>query len=195
MALTIGNSPLARSPGGKFNFDIERLPRHLLYLEDFQKRIRGQLAGETIIDSRRVKLLHETGKLPQWYVPKEDVEPTALRPSDRRQEHPFKGVASYYHVHAGTGAHWMLRGATSNRPKAFRRPAWSLLSSTSSTPGWKRTTRFVDIRGIRITVSTATTRRSWLLFTSVERLSRRRGARSSSSKPAFRPGTTSPSPT
>ena len=45
MALTIGNSPLAPSPGGKFNFEIERLPRHLLYLEDFQKRIRGQLAG------------------------------------------------------------------------------------------------------------------------------------------------------
>ena len=65
MALTIGNSPLARSPGGKFNFEIERIPRHLLYLEDFQKRIRGQLAGETIVDSRRGKLLHETGKLPQ----------------------------------------------------------------------------------------------------------------------------------
>src|SRR6516225_9898978 len=78
MALTIGNSPLAASPDGKFNFEIERLPRHLLNLEDFQKRIRGQLAGETIVDSRRGKLLHETGKLPQWYVPKEDVEPSAL---------------------------------------------------------------------------------------------------------------------
>jgi hypothetical protein len=78
MALTIGNSPLARSPGGKFNFEIERLPRHLLYLEDFQKRIRGQLAGKTIVDSRRGKLLHETGKLAQWYVPREDVEARAL---------------------------------------------------------------------------------------------------------------------
>jgi hypothetical protein len=56
----------ARSPGGKFSFEIERLPRHLLYLEDFQRRIRGPLAGETIVDSRRAKLLHETDKLPQW---------------------------------------------------------------------------------------------------------------------------------
>jgi uncharacterized protein (DUF427 family) len=101
MALTIGKSPLARPPGGNFNFEIERLPRHLLYLEDFQKRIRGQLAGETIVDSRRGKLLHETGKLPQWYVPKEDVEPRALEPSERRQEHPSRGVATYYHVRAG----------------------------------------------------------------------------------------------
>jgi hypothetical protein len=53
MALTMGTSPLGRSPGGKFNFEIERLPRHLLYLEDFQKRIRGQLAGETIVDVLR----------------------------------------------------------------------------------------------------------------------------------------------
>ena len=86
MALTIGNSPLARSPGGKFNFEIECLPRHLLYLEDFQKRIRGQLAGKTVVDSRRGKLLHETGKLAQWYVPREDVEARALEPSGRRQE-------------------------------------------------------------------------------------------------------------
>ena len=42
MALMIGKSPLARPPGGKFNFEIERLPRHLLYLEDFEKRIRGR---------------------------------------------------------------------------------------------------------------------------------------------------------
>src|ERR1700747_905460 len=101
MGLTIGKSPLARSPGGKFNFEIERLPQHLLYLEDFQKRIRGQLAGKTIVDSRRGKLLHETGKLPQWYVPKEGVEPMALEPSERRQEHPCRGVATYYHVRAG----------------------------------------------------------------------------------------------
>ena len=116
MALTIGTSPLAPSPGGKFNFEIERLPRHLLYLEDFHKRIRGQLAAETIVDSRRGKLLHETGKVPQWYVPKEDVEPRALGPSERRQEHPFKGVATYYHVRAGDQSALDGRGATSNRP-------------------------------------------------------------------------------
>src|SRR5262249_9588127 len=137
-------------------------------------------------------LLHETGKLPQWYVPKEDVEPRALEPSERRQEHPFRGVATY--CARGTGAHWMPRGATSNRPKASRWPAWPLLTSISSTDGWKRTTRFADARGIRITASTATTPRSWFLFTSADRLSRRRGARSSSSKPAFRVGTTFRSP-
>jgi hypothetical protein len=53
MALMIGKSPLARPPGGKFNFEIERLPRYILYLEDLEKRIRGQLAGEIVVDVRR----------------------------------------------------------------------------------------------------------------------------------------------
>ena len=53
------------------------------------------------MDSRRGKLLHETGKLAQWYVPRQDVEATALEPNGRRQEHPFRGVATYYSVRAG----------------------------------------------------------------------------------------------
>jgi hypothetical protein len=42
MALTIGKSPLARSPGGKFNFEIGASLGHLLYLDDLEKRSRGQ---------------------------------------------------------------------------------------------------------------------------------------------------------
>jgi hypothetical protein len=123
MALTIGKSPLSSSPGGKFNFEIERLPRHLLYLEDFQKRIRGQLARETIVDTRRGKLLHQTGKLPQWYVPKEDVSRrhwnrAGVARSILSEEWPPTTTSA-----RAIGAHWMPRGATSNRPKASFWPA------------------------------------------------------------------------
>ena len=120
MALMIGKSPLARSPGGKFNFEIERLPRHLLYLEDFEKRIRGQLAGETILDTRRGKLLHETDKLPSGTSPR--------RMSNRRhwsrasvarsilsKEWPRTTTSA-----RGAGAYWMPRGVTNNRPHASR---------------------------------------------------------------------------
>ena len=169
MALTIGKSPLARSPGGKFNFEIERLPRHLLYLEDFEKRIRGQLAGETILDTRRGKLLHETDKLPQWYVPKEDVEPKALEPSERRQEHPFKGMATYYHVRAGRRSVLDAAWSHEQSPTGLALAGLVTLSLISSTGGWKKTTQFADIRGIHITASTVTITRSWLLFTSADR--------------------------
>jgi uncharacterized protein (DUF427 family) len=102
MALTIGKSPLARPPGGAFNFDIEQVaPEHILYLEDVPKRIRGVLAGETIVDTRRAKMLHETGEFAQWYVPIEDVRSGALEVSERRENDPFKGEATYYNVRAG----------------------------------------------------------------------------------------------
>lgn len=102
MALTLGRSPLARPVGGVFNFDIAHLaPEHVLYLEDFQKRIRGLLAGETIVDTRRGKLLHETGRFVQWYVPRDDVKAQCLEPSERRQADSFKGEATYYHLRVG----------------------------------------------------------------------------------------------
>jgi len=65
MALTIGKAPFTRPPGGAFNFDIAgAAPGGILYVEKVQKRIRGVLAGETIVDTRRGKMLHESGRLP-----------------------------------------------------------------------------------------------------------------------------------
>ncbi|MCI0569435.1 MAG: DUF427 domain-containing protein [Myxococcaceae bacterium] len=102
MSLTIGTSPLNRPPGGNFNFDIAHLaPEHILYLEDVQKRVRGLLAGETIVDTRRCRMLYETGKFPQWYVPRDDVRAQALEPSELRRSDPFKGETTYYHVRVG----------------------------------------------------------------------------------------------
>jgi hypothetical protein len=47
MALTIGKSPLARSPGGNSTWRLGASLGHLLYLEDLEKRSRGQLAVPT----------------------------------------------------------------------------------------------------------------------------------------------------
>ncbi len=74
MALTIGKSPFTRPPGDAFNFDIAgAAPGGILYLEEVQKRIRGVLAGETIVDTRRGRMLFETGEFPQWYLPVADI--------------------------------------------------------------------------------------------------------------------------
>jgi uncharacterized protein (DUF427 family) len=58
--------------------------------------------GETIVDSKRVKLLHETGHLPVYYFPMEDVRMDLLEESDHTTQCPFKGVASYWSVRADT---------------------------------------------------------------------------------------------
>lgn len=102
MGLTVGDAPFGRRGSGAFNFDTSVLQPHTLYLEDYPKRVRGELEGETVVDSRRVKLLHETGILPVYYFPEEDVRRDLLVESDHTTHCPFKGDASYHSVRVGT---------------------------------------------------------------------------------------------
>ena len=71
MSLTIGDAPFGSRPGA-FNF-TRRGPERVLYLEDSPRWIRGKLGDETIVESKRAKLLHETGHLPIYYFPRDDV--------------------------------------------------------------------------------------------------------------------------
>ncbi len=121
MALTIGAAPLTHPPGGTYNFDFDQLaPDHILYLEDVPKRIRGVLANETILDTRRGKMLHETGEFIQWYIPLEDVRSEVLKPSNRRTSNPYKGDTTFYNVRVGehveTNAAWSHERAPQASP-------------------------------------------------------------------------------
>lgn len=98
MTLTIGNGPFGTRRTGRFNFDTKVLRPHTLYLEPSPKRVRVVLAGETVADSRRVRLLHETGRVPVYYFPRRDVRMDLLEAGDRASHSPFKGNARYYHI-------------------------------------------------------------------------------------------------
>jgi uncharacterized protein (DUF427 family) len=100
MALTVGTGPFGQHPGGTFNFELPRT-RGLIYFEDSPRRMRARLGGETVVDSRRSKLLHEHGHLPIHYFPQDEVRMDLLVPSDKHTTCPFKGEASYWSVHAG----------------------------------------------------------------------------------------------
>ena len=101
MTLTIGTGPFGNQSTGTFNFDTGVLEPHTLYFEDSPRRVRVMLGGETIADSRRAKLLHETGHLPVYYFPEEDVRMELLEESDHTTYCPFKGDASYWSVRVG----------------------------------------------------------------------------------------------
>ena len=101
MALTKETGPFGERRGGTFNFDTSVLKAHTLYFEDCPKRVRAVFNGETVADSRRVKLLHETGHLPVYYFPEEDLRHDLLEPSDHTTHCPFKGDASYWSVRVG----------------------------------------------------------------------------------------------
>lgn len=99
MSLTLSHGPLAGHPAPT-NYDVDG-PAHRLLFDDFPRRVRGILNGETVLDSRRGKLLHETGLLPQLYVPDEDVRADLPEPTDHTTHCPFKGDATYWSIRVG----------------------------------------------------------------------------------------------
>jgi uncharacterized protein (DUF427 family) len=99
MALTVGSGPFGKRAAGRFNF---RHPDHgVLYLEESPRWIRARLGGETVVDSRHPRLLHESNHLPVFYFPEEDLRTDLLRPSDKTTHCPWKGEASYWSVAVG----------------------------------------------------------------------------------------------
>jgi uncharacterized protein (DUF427 family) len=100
MGLMSGTGPLSRKPAGVFNFDPPP-PGSALYMDPCLKRVRVVLGGETIADSRHTLLLQESGLMPIYYFPSEDVRSDVLEPSDKHTRCPKKGEASYHTIRVG----------------------------------------------------------------------------------------------
>jgi uncharacterized protein (DUF427 family) len=96
-----GTGPLGRKPAGEFNFEPPA-PGRALYLEPSPKRVRVLVGGETIADSRRAMLLHESGHQPIYYFPRDDVRSEFLEDATRHTHCPKKGEASYYTIRVGS---------------------------------------------------------------------------------------------
>ena len=118
-----GGPPKGSAPAGEFNFPAPP-PGRALYLEPTPKRIRVRLGGETIADSRRAMMLHESGLLPRYYLPPEDVRPELLEPTDHATHCPKKGDATYWTVRAGDAvaenAAWAYPEPLDHAPPALR---------------------------------------------------------------------------
>jgi uncharacterized protein (DUF427 family) len=100
MGLMYGTGPFSRSPAGQFNFPPPPAGS-ALYLEHTPKRVRVVVGGETIADSRRAFLLHESGLQPVYYFPPEDVRLDLFEPTDHHTRCPKKGQAAYYTIRVG----------------------------------------------------------------------------------------------
>jgi uncharacterized protein (DUF427 family) len=101
MTLTIGTGPFGDQGDKTFNFEV-RAPRdHVLFFEGSPRRVRVMFGGETVADSRRVKLMHEQGHLPVYYFPRGHVRRDLLEATGHTTHCPFKGDASYWSVRVG----------------------------------------------------------------------------------------------
>jgi uncharacterized protein (DUF427 family) len=100
MSLMLGTGPFGQHPAGAFNREMPER-RGLILFEDSPRRMRGILAGETVVDSTHSKLLHEHGHLPIYYFPREDVRFDLLEPTDHHTRCPWKGEATYWSLRVG----------------------------------------------------------------------------------------------
>ena len=100
MTLTRNTAPFGTRPAGVFNFERPRT-EGVIYFEDFPRRIRASFAGETVVDSRRAKLLHEQGLLPVLYFPEDEVRLDLLEATDHVTHCPWKGQARHWTLRVG----------------------------------------------------------------------------------------------
>ena len=76
-------------------------PGHWVHVSDSPRHVRVFFGGETIVDSKRVKLVREAEVLPIYYFPKEDVRADLFTPSEHKTECPIKGEAAYWSLRVG----------------------------------------------------------------------------------------------
>lgn len=100
MGLSWQQGPLSAGAIGRF-LTPEPLPERLLFAERLRRRMRVKYNDTWIADSENVILLHEPGRYPVAYFPREDVAEQALVPSGKVTQHKDLGDTAWYAVHAG----------------------------------------------------------------------------------------------
>ncbi len=70
MSLTSGTGPFGPHPKGRLNFEA---PERVVYVEPWPRRVRAFAGDEAIVDSERTVLVYESGRLPRYAFPAEDV--------------------------------------------------------------------------------------------------------------------------
>ncbi|MFF3462496.1 DUF427 domain-containing protein [Streptomyces sp. NPDC002619] len=100
MGLSWQQGPLSAGAIGHF-LTSEPLPERLLFVERLRRRMRVRFNDTWIADSEHVILLHEPGRYPVAYFPREDVDERALVPSGKVTRHKDLGDTTWYAVTAG----------------------------------------------------------------------------------------------
>ncbi len=81
--------------------DIRQTSRHLLVHH----------GDRLVADSTSPLVLYESGFAPRWYVPRADIEESALVPVEGQTFCPYKGLASYYDIGEARRAAWSYQNA------------------------------------------------------------------------------------
>jgi uncharacterized protein (DUF427 family) len=81
-------------------------PYHRIDIRQTSRHIVVKDGDRVIADTMRPLALYESGCAPRWYVPREDIDETALTPIEGHTFCPYKGLASYYDIGDRKVAAW-----------------------------------------------------------------------------------------
>jgi uncharacterized protein (DUF427 family) len=76
-------------------------PDHPISIEANPSRVTVSVGGKVIADTREALALRESSYPPVQYIPRRDVDMSALTRSSHTTYCPYKGEASYYSIPAG----------------------------------------------------------------------------------------------
>ena len=76
-------------------------PDHPISIDVNPSRVAVTVGGKVIADTRDALTLREASYPPVRYIPRRDVDMTALERSEHTTYCPYKGEASYYSIPAG----------------------------------------------------------------------------------------------
>ena len=76
-------------------------PDHPISIEPNRSRVVVKVGGKNIADTSDALTLREASYPPVQYIPRRDVEMSALTRSEHTTYCPYKGDASYYSIAAG----------------------------------------------------------------------------------------------
>ena len=95
MSLTSGTGPFGPHATGRLNFEP---PERVVYVEPWPHRVRAFAGEEAVVDSERTVLVYESGRLPRYAFPAEDVRVAA---------EPETEVDGYVRVPWGAADRWL----------------------------------------------------------------------------------------
>jgi uncharacterized protein (DUF427 family) len=87
---------LGHAADGYHRIDIRQSSRNLV--------VRNQ--DRVVVDTKRPLVLYESGFAPRWYVPRTDIDESALTPVRHQTFCPYKGLCSYYDIGDAHLAAW-----------------------------------------------------------------------------------------
>jgi uncharacterized protein (DUF427 family) len=70
VSLTAGTGPFGHHPSGSLNFEP---PERVVYVEPWPRRVRAFAGDSIVVDSESTVLVYESGRLPRYAFPAEDV--------------------------------------------------------------------------------------------------------------------------